>query len=330
MDPVECPLARTRDGLPRTRGDGPWTFIFIIYSSSASPHTRGWTRVRVRIVDTDDGFPAHAGMDPPPRRIDSTSSGLPRTRGDGPSPPQIKHFRMEASPHTRGWTRRLSAVGRVVRASPHTRGWTLERHLKHGRPLGFPAHAGMDPRQQCRGSPEPWLPRTRGDGPDGDAFMTVADTASPHTRGWTHFGQVAALVFTGFPAHAGMDPRQTSRPRPRARLPRTRGDGPEGAIRGPASHQASPHTRGWTQASKASTRSRSGFPAHAGMDPSQLRPGHRNHGLPRTRGDGPESTTRSACDSRASPHTRGWTLPTLLPSRPTAGFPAHAGMDPVP
>ena len=49
--------------------------------------------------------------------------------------------------------------------------------------------------------------------------------------------------------------------------------------------------------------------------------------LPRTRGDGPESTDPTDPTDPASPHTRGWTchMPLLHVRRP--GFPAHAGMD---
>ena len=33
----------------------------------------------------------------------------------------------------------------VQAASPHTRGWTREGRVARREPLGFPAHAGMDP-----------------------------------------------------------------------------------------------------------------------------------------------------------------------------------------
>ena len=64
-------------------------------------------------------------------------------------------------------------------------------------------------------------------------------------------------------------------------------------------------------------------------------------GLPRTRGDGPMADGTPGCgfpahagmdpvvDRRqASPHTRGWTRPSIERCGMRAGFPAHAGMDP--
>ena len=156
-------------------------------------------------------------------------------------------------------------------------------------PSGFPAHAGMDPR--------PSLP----------TFVEQVPTASPHTRGWTRSrGAGSAVAIRGFPAHAGMDPATSPRPghtrgwnvfgcRLQRRLPRTRGDGP--VVFEPLLER----------------RERSGFPAHAGMDP---RVRHetaefRRAGFPAHAGMDPCPTARLA------------TVPA------SAGFPAHAGMDPA-
>ena len=93
----------------------------------------------------DQGFPAHAGMDPIQPASARPRARLPRTRGAGPWK-WLSGLREEwASPHTRGWTRGPSHCGDGAR--------------------GFPAHAGMDPIQFSSGV-LPWrLPRTRGDGP---------------------------------------------------------------------------------------------------------------------------------------------------------------------
>ena len=92
---------------------------------------------------------------------------------------------------------------------------------------------------------------------------------------------------------------------------------------------ASPHTRGWTAAVAKAEAARNGFPAHAGMDPTRSRGPRRRHGLPRTRGDGPRRRAAASPLREASPHTRGWTRTPPLASRWPAGFPAHAGMDPL-
>ena len=92
---------------------------------------------------------------------------------------------------------------------------------------------------------------------------------------------------------------------------------------------ASPHTRGWTRASRPSWRGGPGFPAHAGMDPASPSGMFRPQWLPRTRGDGPAKTERIAHNRAASPHTRGWTHFEAWDAAMQAGFPAHAGMDPL-
>ena len=112
----------------------------------------------------------------------------------------------------------------------------------------------------------------------------------------------------GFPAHAGMDPERR----------------PVVAV------EASPRTRGWTQAlfaERGRPVDRKGFPAHAGMDPGKTSayPHASGERLPRARGDGPCPDR----DLRRSPRTRGWT-PSQQAFRPPTGFPAHAGMDPMP
>jgi CRISPR-associated endonuclease Cas1 subtype I-E len=50
--------------------------------------------------------------------------------------------------------------------------------------------------------------------------------APPHTRGWTRAAFRSRETVHGSPAHAGMDPRVSSRAFLKGRLPRTRGDGP--------------------------------------------------------------------------------------------------------
>ena len=128
MDPrvVDGPVDHQR--LPRTRGDGPWSQAAAWRRWRASPHTRGWTPGQVVAGLVEEGFPAHAGMDPAGGRWAARRSGLPRTRGDGPRPDRRDRHRRWASPHTRGWTR-------------------MPREVHPHRP-GFPAHAGMDHARQ--------------------------------------------------------------------------------------------------------------------------------------------------------------------------------------
>ena len=75
----------------------------------------------------------------------------------------------------------------------------------------------------------------------------------------------------GFPAHAGMDLLPVDTGFDRARLPRTRGDGPRPAPAPRVPLRASPHTRGWTRRADVGPLGDEGFPAHAGMDPGGRR-----------------------------------------------------------
>ena len=206
MDRSEELQLQGRQRLPRTRGDGPGSGPLPMGLSWASPHTRGWTVLKVPRVDAGTGFPAHAGMDPALHRCTRSARGLPRTRGDGPVYPLGRARAVTASPHTRGWTCRAgdSAAG--------------------GR--GFPAHAGMDPPARSSVSLLIGLPRTRGDGPSRNSAGMFGMSASPHTRGWTRATTARPPPAGGFPAHAGMDRDDLPLRVGWRRLPRTRGDGP--------------------------------------------------------------------------------------------------------
>ena len=290
MDPSTRWCRSLTPWLPRTRGDGPGKAQIAVEQNAASPHTRGWTLAGPPAEREPRGFPAHAGMDPASKAAIACCARLPRTRGDGPLSPSIVTGRIGASPHTRGWTvidrlnetveygfpahagmdlllvsdgdetgrlprTRGDGPGRVVGvvrfsvASPHTRGWTHARQSVRPDRSGFPpAHAGMDP---CR-----------------VASRRRASRLPPHTRGWTPAVDPAPLRLHGFPAHAGMDPTASTPPGSPTRLPRTRGDGPFLGIEAVTIPLASPHTRGWTRCPCKPWLLNSGFPAHAGMDPS--------------------------------------------------------------
>ena len=247
MDPPARASGPRGSRLPRTRGDGPRRTAPSSTSMRASPHTRGWTRQRPLRPAGAAGFPAHAGMDPIAGCGSTYVKRLPRTRGDGPR-----------------WLRWCMAT---LRASPHTRGWTPLVPVPVLHREGFPAHAGMDPRRTAASASSTGLPRTRGDGPPTQRTRRHDRRASPHTRGWTRHRLHAVQVAAGFPAHAGMDPRRRRFATASARLPRTRGDGPDDATVWAALQQASPHTRGWTRRAAWLVEPHPGFPAHAGMDP---------------------------------------------------------------
>ena len=206
MDPEAWATADGAARFPRTRGDGP-----------------AGRRVR---LEGRRGFPAHAGMDPKGANVGPGAGGFPRTRGDGP--------------FGSGSTRMMNGV------SPHTRGWTVVKRLMTAYVVGFPAHAGMDPTRASPRRARRRFPRTRGDGPSALPWASASEAVSPHTRGWTRSPRHRRSKSSGFPAHAGMDPRVCGHQARIERFPRTRGDGPGQAGAGPVIPAVSPHTRGWT------------------------------------------------------------------------------------
>ena len=308
MDPCHPPHGAKHARFPRTRGDGPYFEMLCPFVETVSPHTRGWTPAKIRLVALPEGFPAHAGMDPRSNGWSSLGLRFPRTRGDGP--------------------RALSPPAGARAVSPHTRGWTHARPSPAWRGVGFPAHAGMDPISTSTASSPSRFPRTRGDGPVLSTSIRRVPKVSPHTRGWTHAPAHQPDSRPGFPAHAGMDPCRPSRGDRTRRFPRTRGDGPVGREMQSAMRRVSPHTRGWTLIEHPRPTRMPGFPAHAGMDPGPGDAARGSGGFPRTRGDGPGPARTSTRKPRVSPHTRGWTENVVGHALPTKGFPAHAGMDP--
>ena len=193
--------------------------------------------------------------------------------------------------------------------------------------LGSPAHAGMDPKRAAVLDFLFRLPRARGDGPRPQSACPWPSGAPPRTRGWTPRVPSTRPQRHGSPAHAGMDPEWGFRRLDLRRLPRARGDGPQGSR--PAAHrgEAPPRTRGWTQTAGPQPPSLPGSPAHAGMDPPCHLARIALRGLPRARGDGPGPMTPSCMSIQAPPRTRGWTRRGVAPDVRVWGSPAHAGMD---
>ena len=130
---------------PRPRGDGPVSEIAAATDKWVSPPTRGWTSYQYDVSAASGGFPAHAGMDLVSPLRGSRADRFPRPRGDGP--PLFVVFDLDGT------------------VSPPTRGWTSARVSGDTKPMGFPAHAGMDPQKGAGGNPAGRFPRPRGDGP---------------------------------------------------------------------------------------------------------------------------------------------------------------------
>ena len=147
MDPLLAPRCSDRRCLrfPRPRGDGPCFETDATTVSMVSPPTRGWTPVHRLRDGIQQGFPAHAGMDPASCSQRAVGARFPRPRGDGPTT--------------------APGINDLVRVSPPTRGWTSDDVAAPHRDAGFPAHAGMDLADQLGAVSADRFPRPRGDGP---------------------------------------------------------------------------------------------------------------------------------------------------------------------
>ncbi len=309
IDPPRASAPRTRPGLPRTRGDRPSRSHFASSASRAPPHTRGSTQHAIDAQWLVDGSPAHAGIDPPRRSWARSSRRLPRTRGDRPAP--------------------ASTWATLRSAPPHTRGSTHRGQPRGADQLGSPAHAGIDPRPRSTTAASTRLPRTRGDRPTSPRVDSSRRPAPPHTRGSTLRLGGVRLARGGSPAHAGIDPPSMTGAAASLGLPRTRGDRPSSLISDLPGLGAPPHTRGSTRFGGAPVARDRGSPAHAGIDPMAARWWRSPSGLPRTRGDRPETAMFARQLEEAPPHTRGSTQRGDQPGDLRGGSPAHAGIDPL-
>ncbi len=165
IDPRGARSRVTPMRLPRTRGDRPLSPSDWSRRAVAPPHTRGSTPTVIASRADVWGSPAHAGIDPARAARTGCARGLPRTRGDRPSPSDFANSLKQAPPHTRGSTR---ASGQARRGGE-----------------GSPAHAGIDPLGSASCSRGSRLPRTRGDRPRSSVEEAHSYRAPPHTRGST-------------------------------------------------------------------------------------------------------------------------------------------------
>ena len=185
----------------------------------------------------------------------------------------------------------------------------------------------MDPSRGARSSRSRCFPRTRGDGPQYQLLLRVADGFPPHSRGWTGRDLTGGAGGGVSPALAGMDPTWTGRSSTGGGFPRTRGDGPRALMTAIDVGSFPPHSRGWTVPLYPISRSNVVSPALAGMDriPAEVRTGRRS--FPRTRGDGPGRRVLGPVRPGFPPHSRGWTRGSVDRADGGAVSPALAGMD---
>ena len=143
IDPHHWATAAIRGGLPRPRGDRPYSKPKPDDPCQAPPPTRGSTRHTRIGLGSVRGSPAHAGIDPHHRAVQPLARWLPRPRGDRPF--------------------LIAPDADLTPAPPPTRGSTHDRRAVAECDRGSPAHAGIDPRWPgCRWPRRRAPPPTRG------------------------------------------------------------------------------------------------------------------------------------------------------------------------
>jgi len=151
--------------LPRMRGDPPCDKTRRTTADGSTPHARGSTLSRHISHPTMYVYPACAGIHLIPGRIMIGIQGLPRMRGDPPSPMKPTLSPSASTPHARGSTMR--ELGKVLRHKV------------------YPACAGIHPGFSLADSVPGGLPRMRGDPPTRSARPPNSPASTPHARGST-------------------------------------------------------------------------------------------------------------------------------------------------
>ncbi len=213
-------------GLPRMRGDRPWSTSKYARETSFTPHARGSTISQMPSLPAFSVYPACAGIDHNYGDQKETSGSLPRMRGD--RPPVV----------------RRSLQG--LRFTPHARGSTAAQIAKDLVARVYPACAGIDRVIRCQNKGKLSLPRMRGDRPARSCEAMPRAVFTPHARGSTWHHPAPADADTVYPACAGIDPTNVNNSFSFRSLPRMRGDRPSFPHTKTQAGKFTPHARGST------------------------------------------------------------------------------------
>ena len=151
-------------------------------------------------------YPACAGIHPGGAIAPRSGMGLPRMRGDPPSPYITTYDWVESTPHARGST-------------PYLQFWSSKS-------IVYPACAGIHRKAPALTRVPGRLPRMRGDPPRSQRTSPTSSRSTPHARGSTPLKEFGSLLLPVYPACAGIHPFPTGSILQFCRLPRMRGDPP--------------------------------------------------------------------------------------------------------
>ena len=213
-------------------------------------------------------YPACAGIHPGGAIAPRSGMGLPRMRGDPPSPYITTYDWVESTPHARGST-------------PYLQFWSSKS-------IVYPACAGIHRKAPALTRVPGRLPRMRGDPPLRDRGRNTNNQSTPHARGSTHCCLTFHTRHDVYPACAGIHPAEGVRQSALACLPRMRGDPPVSDREYSSVLPSTPHARGSTLPLVYRDRLTSVYPACAGIHPVDSSLYLSLTSLPRMRGDPPK------------------------------------------
>ena len=150
---------------------------------------------------------------------------------------------------------------------------------------------------------------------------------TPHARGSTHYNFYDEQAQKVYPACAGIDLPYDKERVWRVSLPRMRGDRPLSAASVLVIFQFTPHARGSTLGKEGKGNSSSVYPACAGIDRNSSFYLSPSLGLPRMRGDRPNTWIGVIAVGVFTPHARGSTVSDWSTSISRWVYPACAGID---
>ena len=234
-------------GLPRMRGDPPYSYSFVVAYDPSTPHARGSTAELAKVFGVAPVYPACAGIHRKTQAANSKGISLPRMRGDPPE--------------------RDMRVVSCVLSTPHARGSTFFSPGQNAHNRVYPACAGIhllvvDTLFGCGR-----LPRMRGDPPTPLRSSLLENMSTPHARGSTHSVHGVTSFAAVYPACAGIHPQPCILQEPLPSLPRMRGDPPRKCSTERALSVSTPHARGSTPLQTPVHILQRVYPACAGIHP---------------------------------------------------------------
>ncbi len=233
-------------------------------------------------------------------------SGSPHVRGDGPES--------------------RNSLARMAEFSPRAWGWSeLSLHAQPGGAV-LPTCVGMVRLLVIRIGGGYSSPHVRGDGPCGCFGQWKTWLFSPRAWGWSAPLPPVHLAAGVLPTCVGMVRPSCPMPRPPARSPHVRGDGPE---RGALSRQLwsfSPRAWGWSVSGNRGLGRYPVLPTCVGMVRHHARPSAKTPRSPHVRGDGPQEAGSQCTAVAFSPRAWGWSATSYSSLESTDVLPTCVGM----